>query len=219
MFYNQKHLQKILEGKQNQYMQNLCEQKEASSYPLETLKRKEWVRQNMEKGGSTGKCSKGVNMIGSGNIFDSSKVETMIARENYFNRQNLPRQSTKEPQTESHQSDSRYEQPENHSEHSRTSGYRESLGQGWPAEPRQAPTELKRPSEHKMRGSMNAKQHNDDLFKKKASQRRSVGYGNMRKGECENNWKNGRAEKDGAEEVCTRITTRLHTKSRFQARR
>lgn len=204
MFYNQEHLRKILEGTQDQYMQRLGDGADKDNYPLEVLKRKEWVRQNKQKNAQSRNCNNRVDMIGSGNLFDSSKLETMIARENYFNRHNRPEPSKTELPSESRPSQSEPERPQNPSELSRPSGgYRDSLEQGWPAEPVPGQTQSrasKASNEHRMRGSLNAKHHNDKLFKKKASQRRSVGYAGMRAGEWSSNARSAERRQTGRSE-------------------
>lgn len=181
-----------MEGKQNEFLQTLNDPMNVNNYPLEVLKRKEWVRQNKEKG-AQGDLKNRVDMIGSGNLYDSSKIETMIARENYFNnkfqKENFSQRKKSEmghkmeKERKSHMSrQSEVEQKErssqvNSSIRSEASRYRDSLEQGWPAE-----GSVNRRSEVYGRQMANAKEHNDELFRRKSGQRKSLNYMNISKG-------------------------------------
>lgn len=172
LYYNQKHLENILNGTQNQYLEKINDPMNVNSYPIDVLKRKEWVRQNQESKQEKGFRKNGMDMIGTGNLFDSSKVETIIARDKYFQNKfhqkgEFNEQSTgkdTQSQTQNHESGRR-------SEMSRQSHVRESMEEGW------GPDVMQR-----QRRSMHAKEHNDQLFKKKSVQRKSLGYGNMGQG-------------------------------------
>jgi len=194
LYYNQKHLRNILQGTQNQYMENINDPRNMNNYPLEVLKRKEWARKNKEKADQMNNCQNRVDMIGSGNIYDASKIETMIARENYFNKKfnqtanpnlkNSGLRNQKEEQLSrqpSHSRKSHVESQSGQSHQSRQSyqsGYRDSVEQGWPPKNNMnlPPQETMNPPQRK---SMNAKQHNDELFRKKSMQRKSLGYTNI----------------------------------------
>ena len=191
LYYNQKHLQNILKGTQNQYLENINDPMNLNNFPLEVLKRKEWVRKNQKNGEKPKNSNNRVDMIGSGNIYDVSKVQTMIARENYFNQKysktpNNPRQSEFANQQEENLSrqltqsrKSRKDEQSHHSYPSRNSyqsGYRESVEGGWPEKNMMDMTQERR---HANRKSLNAKEHNDELFRKKSQQRKSVGYANI----------------------------------------
>lgn len=189
LFYNQKHLQKILEGKQDHYMQNIKDPNNMDTFSLEVLKRKEWVRQNKERANNSNNCKNRVDMIGSGNMYDSSKIETMIARENFlknkFSKNYSQPQKTpiSENQDLSKKSKSNYSEQEkksNYSRNSRNSGYRESM-EGWPAR-NSSDIHSRRRSTGVVRDSLNAKQHNDQLFMKKSGPRKSLGYTNISRG-------------------------------------
>lgn len=163
------------------------------TFSLEVLKRKEWVRQNKERANQqTQNCKNRVDMIGSGNMYDSSKIETMIARENFLknkfskNYSQASENAVPEQAPElSRKSESNYSQNEK-SNYSRNSGYRDSLEQGWPAR-NSGEMNSRRRSSGIVRENLNAKQHNDRLFMKKAGQRKSLGYTNISRGR-KNNW-------------------------------
>lgn len=84
LYFNQKHLENILNGTQNQYLERINDPMNVNSYPIEVLKRKEWVRQNQHRMNPEHHKKNGVDMIGTGNLYDPSKVETIIARDKYF---------------------------------------------------------------------------------------------------------------------------------------
>jgi hypothetical protein len=174
-------------------MENINDPMNMNNFPLDVLKRKEWVRKNKEKAEVNNKSRNRVDMIGSGNIYDVSKIETMIARENYFNQKfnktgnNQDLQKSKQEEKLSRQpTESRHSQMDNQSNqsypsrNSYQSGYRDSMEQGWPAQNNMEMTQERR--NHPQRQSMNAKEHNDQLFKKKAPQRKSLGYSNISSG-------------------------------------
>ena len=200
LYYNQNHLKNILNGTQNHYMQNISDSHPMDSFSLDVLKRKEWVRQNKEKAMLNTNCKNRVDMIGSGNVYDSSKIETMIARENFlkskFNQDYSKKKSVTEmsenksrnseinnSQVSRHSNYSRNSQAERKSQIDRKSQYRESMEQGWPARNSDVSSQSqRRRSNGVVRDSMNAKEHNDRLFMKKNAKRKSMGYTNISRG-------------------------------------
>lgn len=85
LYNTEKHLKNMLEGKQNGYLEYLDQKNCEDNLDFETLKRREFVKEAAKnKSNVLLGTNNGVNMIGSGNMFNSKNIETMLAREKYL---------------------------------------------------------------------------------------------------------------------------------------
>ena len=87
---NENRLKKMLDGTQDEHMEDITSSNKPSNYCLETMKRKDWANQNKIMNKTNKDPRYRVDMIGSGNTFDSSKIEKMIAIDQYFNTKKAP---------------------------------------------------------------------------------------------------------------------------------
>lgn len=168
-------------GRRDQHLQSLADPGHAENYPLEVLKRREWVRQNRLRREADPQTNCRVDMIGSGNRFDTSKVETMIAREHYFNARNQATRGEDAAEAKPRPSeDQGFPSRASQSQFIRGDSRR---GEGWPPEEQEFGRESSQGlGGYEARGSVNAKKHNDALFQKKAAARKSVGLESLRRG-------------------------------------
>ena len=86
LYHSEQHLRNILKGSQTENLENLTNPNRNDNYSFEVLKRRECVKNNHLKNKEANKClNSRVDMIGSGKLFKSGKIESMIKRDKYFN--------------------------------------------------------------------------------------------------------------------------------------
>lgn len=83
LFKNEEHLKKILEGKCTSRLENLNDPLYNKNQTLNVLKRREQMMEN-KKNSRLAHLSKGVDMIGCGNTYDSQKVKSLLAKQKYL---------------------------------------------------------------------------------------------------------------------------------------
>lgn len=85
LYNTEKHLQNILDGKQNDNLEYLDRRNVEDHLDFESLKRREFVKESKKnRNNNFSNTNNGVSLFGSGNVFNSKNIETIIAREKYL---------------------------------------------------------------------------------------------------------------------------------------
>ena len=85
LYNTEKHLQNILDGKQNDNLEYLDRRNVEDHLDYESLKRREFVKESKKnRNNNFSNTNNGVSLFGSGNVFNSKNIETIIVREKYL---------------------------------------------------------------------------------------------------------------------------------------